>query len=200
MTTMLVRCYECDHTWQQPLLPILAANGDTITVAPRAINVECPECGTQVVNHTATTVHVTGASMRGFFALLQSLTSEDVRKLATIAARARENGTSTEVVAEQIKTSIPSLRPVLAPLTSPVVVAWITILLTVVQIMISVKGASPAVAPVQRPAIILEYPSVEEQTMNDLLQQIADELKSASKPSEATANANKNQGDRGKHH
>ena len=202
VTTVWVRCYECGHRWHQPLgHPIIgAANGDTITVVPRAINVECPECGTQVVNYTATAVHVTGESIRGFFALLQSLTSEDIKKLATIAAEATESGASTEAIAERIKASIPSLRPVLAPLTSPVVTAWIAILLMVAQIIISVKGTSPAVSPAQRPAIIIECPSGEEQKISDLLGQIAGQLKSALNASEAAATAGQGQGDRSKHH
>jgi hypothetical protein len=204
VTTILVRCYECDHTWHQPLRhPVIAANGDTITVVPRAINVECPECGAQVVNYTATTVHVTGESIRGFFALLRSLTSADLEELATIAAKARESGTSTETVAEQIKSSIPSLRPVLAWITSQEgtsVATWIGALLALVTAIITIKGSGSVATTVQRPAIIIECPSGEEQQINYLLQQAADELKSASKTSEVAANANQDQGDRGKHH
>lgn len=195
-----MRCYECDHAWHQPLGPIMAANGDTITVAPRAINVECPKCGTQVVNDTTTTVHVTGESLRGFFALLRSLTSADLEELATIAAQANESGASADAIAEQIKKSIPSLRPILARLTSQQAAAWIAVILMVVQIIISLTGTGSAAAPVQRSTIIMECPSGEEQQIEDLLGQMTDELKSALNASDAAATANQDQGDRSRHH
>jgi hypothetical protein len=202
VTTILVRCYECDHTWHQRLqIGIIGAvNGDTITVLPRAINVECPECGAKVVNHTATTVNVTGETIRGFFALLRSLTSADLKEIARIAAEASENEASAEAVAERIKASIPSLRPVLARLNSPQGTQWITILLVLVQIALSVTGVGSTPPAVQRPVIIIESPSGEEQQTNDLLRQIVEELRSALNASEAADTGNQDQGNRSRHH
>jgi len=177
------------------------ANGDTITVSPRAINVECPKCGTKVVNHTATTVNVTGESLRGFFALLESLTSADLKELARIAAEASESGADADVIAERIKTSIPSLRPILAWMISQQgqgVGTWIQVLLTVLVMIMPMQGSGAATAPVEYPVIIIENQSGEEQQINDLQQQIA-ELRSAWN-AEAPATDDQDQGDRSKHH
>jgi hypothetical protein len=175
------------------------ANGDTITVSPRAINVECPRCGAKVVNHTATTVNVTGEAMSGFFALLRSLTSADLKEIARIAAEASENETSAEAVAERIKASIPSLRPVLARLNSQQGTQWIAILIGLVEIALMVTGMGSAAPPVQRPPIIIESPAGQEQQTNDLLTQIIEELRSGLEESKAAAPANQDKGDRGKH-
>lgn len=201
MTTILVRCNECDHTWHQPL-PIGingVANGDTITVSPRALYVECPKCRAKVVNHTATTVHVTGETLRGFIALLEELTSADLKELARIAAEASENDTSAEAVAERIKASIPSLRPVLARLNSQQGTQWITILIGLVEIALMVTGVGSAAPPVQRPAIIIESPAGQEQQTNDLLRQIVEELRALNASGDADA-ANHDEGNHGRNH
>jgi hypothetical protein len=188
VTEILVGCYHCGHMWRQPLQqPVIGAvNGDTITFAPRSIDVKCPECGTRGVNYTETTVNVTGESIRGLFALLRSasLTGEDIEKLATIASDARKSDTKPEVLVELIKTSVPRLRPALAWITSQEsasVAAWIAVLIALVTLVVTVKGQ--AAAPVQQPTIVLECSSGEEQKISDLFGQIANELRSALKAS-----------------
>jgi hypothetical protein len=188
LTKVPVQCYHCGYRWELPLRqPIIgAANGDTITFAPCSIDVECPRCETQGVNYTATTAAVTAEGIRGLFAILRSvsLTDEDLEKLSTIALEARENGTKAEVVAQQIKTSIPRLRPVFAWITSQgsgSVGQWVGVLIGLAALIIAVKGT--ATAPVQRPTIIYECPSGEMQNISNLLGQIADELRSAVKSS-----------------
>jgi rubredoxin len=188
VTKVLVRCDHCGYSWRLPLQqPIIGAvNGDTIIFAPCSIDVKCPECGTQGVNYTEITADVTDESIRGLFALLRSasLTDEDVEKLATIASDARKSDTKPEALVELIKTSIPRLRPVLAWINSQgsgSVAGWIGVLLALVMLIITVKGQ--ATAPVQRPTIIIECPSGEEQQISDLFGQIADELRSALKAS-----------------
>lgn len=197
MTTILVRCNECHHAWHQPLpIGIIgAANGDTITVRPRVLNVECPKCGVQVVNHTATTVNVTGETLRGFIALLEELTSADLEDLTAIVAEAGESGASADMIAERIKTAIPSLRPILARLNSPQGTQWIAILVGLAQIALMVTGVGSAAPPVQRPPIIIQSPIREEQQTNDLLRQIIEQLR-ALNASEATDTANHDQGNR----
>jgi hypothetical protein len=182
VTKVLVRCYHCGYRWKLPLQqPIIGvASGDTIIFAPRSIDVECPECGTRGVNYTETTATVTAEGIRGLWALLRSisLTDDDLEKLATIALEARESGTKAEAIAERIRTSIPRLRPVFAWITSQEggsTGQWIGVLIALAALIIAIKG--PATAPVQHPTIVIEYPSGEEH----LLEQIADELKSALK-------------------
>ena len=193
MTKILVGCYHCGHMWPQPLQqPVIgAANGDTITFAPRSIDVKCPECGTRGVNDTESTVNVTGESIRGLFALLRSasLTGEDIEKLATIASDATKSDTKPEVLVDLLETSVPRLRPALAWINSQESVpvgTWILVLLTLVLLAISVKGQ--AAAPVQQTTIVqttivLGCPSGEEQKISDLFGQMADELRSAMKAS-----------------
>lgn len=185
---LLVRCDHCGRRWQLPLHhPIIgAANGDTIMFAPRSIDVECPECGTRVVNYMETRADVTCESIRGLFALLRSasLTDKDIEKLATIASDARKNDTEPEALIEKIKISVPRLRPVLTWITSQEsasIAAWITVLIALVTLIITVKGQPSA--PAQQPTIILECPSGEAQKISDLFGQIADELRSDLKAS-----------------
>jgi hypothetical protein len=80
------------------------------------------------------------------------------------------------------------------------VATWITVLLTLVAVFVTIKGTGPATAPAERPAIIIECPSGEEQAISALLAQMADELNSALRASDATVIANQDQSDRGKRH
>jgi hypothetical protein len=202
VTTILVRCNVCHHAWHQPLsIGIIGANnGDTITVSPHALNVECPKCGTQVVNRATTTANVTGESLRGFIALLKPLTSAELEELAAIMGEASESGASADVIAERIKTSIPSLRPILAWMISQQgagVGTWIQVLLTVLMMIMTMQGSGAATAPVEYPVIIIENQSGVEQQINDLERQIA-ELRSAWN-AESPATDDQDQGGRGKH-
>jgi hypothetical protein len=203
VTTILVRCNKCHHAWHQSLsIGIIGANnGDTITVSPRAINVECPKCQTQVVNRSTTTANVTGESLHGFIALLKPLTSAELEELAAIIGEASESGASADVIAERIKTSIPSLRPILAWMISQQgagVGTWIQVLLTVLVMIMPMQGSGAPTAPVEYPVIIIENQSGEEQQINDLQRQIA-ELRSAWN-AKAPATDDQEHGDRGKHH
>jgi hypothetical protein len=202
VTTILVRCDGCHHAWHQPLsVGIRVNNGDTITVVPHALNVKCPKCGTQVINRATTTANVTGESLRGFIALLKPLTSTELEELAAIIGEASESGANADVIAERIKTSIPSLRPIIAWMISQQgqgVGTWIQVLLTVLVMIMPMQGSGAATAPVEYPVIIIENQSGEEQQINDLQQQIA-ELRSAWN-AEAPATDHQDQGDRGKHH
>lgn len=194
VTTVLVRCYECGRTWQQPLRhPIIGAvNGDTIRLEPGSISLECPRCRAQVANYITSEVHVTGKTIQGFFALLQSASPADLEKLARIAAAARKNGSSTDEITEEIKRSIPSLRPLLAWMYSQEGVAtatWISTLLTLLAFIFAIE----APAPVERPVIIIEHSSGEERQIDNLILQVAN-LRSALNAFEAAAATNKDKG------
>ena len=146
------------------------------------------------VNHTATTVHVQARHTRLFCSPAITHKRRPQRD-ARIAAEASENDTSAEAVAERIKASIPSLRPVLASLNSPQGTAWINILLSAGANRNQRHRCGFGRPPVQRPVIIIESPSGEEQQTNDLLRQIVQQLR-ALNASEATDTANQDQGTR----
>ncbi len=111
-----------------------------------------------------------------------SPTTEDLEALAAIALQAKERGDETEVVAEQIRTSIPRLRPVADWLVSQQGVGmatWITVLLTLLALIVTIKSAtSTTQAPISHQTIVIECPSGEEQEISRLLEQINDELRS----------------------
>lgn len=185
VTGILVRCSDCGHKWQLTFsVAIIASTGDEITAPPGSINVECPRCGMVGTNHTETKAEITGEEVRGLFAVLRSvsLTGDDLRKLATIAAEAKEGGSRPEEVAEKIKTSIPRLRPVLTWIAENniSISTWLALLAALVMPIVGPEIAAILWPPTT--AIVVESPSGEEH----LLAQIANELRSALKASSAT--------------
>ena len=179
VTEVLVRCSDCGHMWHLPLsAPIIgAANGDTINFPSRSIEVECPVCGTVGINDSETRAEVIGKEIRGLYAILRSvsLKGDDLRKLAAIAAEAKENGTRPEEVAGKIETAVPRLQPVLAWIAENniSVAAWLALLAALVMPVVG-----PEIAAALWPStttVVVEAPSGEEH----LLEQIARELGSS---------------------
>lgn len=187
VTGIKVRCSDCDHNWELPFsAPIIGAStGDEITVPPGWIKVECPRCHVVGTNPTETKAQVTGEEVRGLFAVLRSvsLTGDDIRKLSTIATEAKESGSRPEEVAEQIKNSIPRLRPVLTWMSEyESVGTWLLVLIGLATLIVTIEMATPSQSQSQSQSIVIESPSGEEH----LLEQIVDELRSALKASSAT--------------
>lgn len=182
-----VQCDHCGLTWELELpRSIEVANGDTITFAPGSIDVICPQCRTRGINYTAPTVTATAKGIRGLFAVLRSVSPsvEDLKILLAIALEAKESGAQTEAFAEQIKTSIPRLGPIANWMLSEKgtsVATWITVLVAVLTLIVTVKATSAA--PVSQQTVVIECPSGEEQEISALLEQIANELQSNLKAS-----------------
>jgi rubredoxin len=185
LTSIPVQCDYCGYTWELELSrSIEAANGDTITFAPGSIDVMCPLCGTEGVNYTTPTANVTTEGIRGLFAVLRSVsaTTKDLQTLVAVSLEAKESGAETEAIAEQIKTSIPRLKPVAEWMLSEKgmgVATWITMLLTFLALMAALRPTSTA--PPASQTVVIECPSGDEQEIISLLQQIAGELHSDSK-------------------
>jgi hypothetical protein len=181
-----VRCSDCGHMWHLPLsAPIIgAANGDTISFPSRSIEVECPVCGTVGINDKETRAEVIGKDIRGLYAILRSvsLKGDDLRKLAAIAAEAKESGSRPEEVAEKIKTAVPRLQPVLAWIAenNTSITAWLAILAALIMPIVG-----PEIAAALWPStttVVVQIPSGQEH----LFEQMARELQSSPGTSSVT--------------
>lgn len=185
LTRIPVQCDHCGYTWElERSRSIEVANGNTIRFAPGSIDVTCPQCGTEGVNYTIPTATATAKGIRGFFAVLRSVspTTEDLEILFAISRQAKESGAETEAIAEQIKTSIPRLRPVAEWMLSERgtgAAAWITVLLTCLALIAALRPTSTA--PPVHQTVVIECPSGDGQEIIALLEQIAGELQSNSK-------------------
>jgi hypothetical protein len=131
----------------------------------------------------------TGNEMRGLFAVLRTVSpdAEDLERLTRIALAAKESGAGNAEVAEQIKTSIPRLKPLADWLLSPqgaALAAWLAVLASVWMLIVTLKASPPAqdsqpkpIAPTSQ-TIIVNCPYDQEQMTRDLLGQIAREIRS----------------------
>jgi hypothetical protein len=187
LQNLRVRCDRCGFTWKYSLgSSIEVANGNTITFAPGSIQDTCSNCGAQGINVKAPTATATTKEIRGLFAVLQtvSASTEDFEHLAEIAYAAKQSRAEVAELAEQIKTSIPSLQAVgnwMQSKEGQSAAQWITVLLTVLMLIISLATPSPTTIPASR--IIVQCPSdkeqeIEVQEIRYLLEQIAREIRS----------------------
>jgi ribosomal protein S27E len=186
VTEVLVRCADCGHMWHLPLsAPLIgASNGDTISFPSGSIEVECPVCGTVGINDKETRAQVLGKEIRGLYAILRSvsLKGDDLRKLAAIAAEAKESGSRPEEVAEKIKATVPTLQPVLAWIAENniSIATWLALLAALVMPIVGPEIAAALWPPTT--TVVVETPSGEEH----LLEQIARELRSSLHTSSST--------------
>jgi hypothetical protein len=174
--------------WHLPLsAPITASNGDRISFPSGWIKVECPVCGTVGVNDKETRAEVVSKEIRVLYAILRSvsLKNDDLRKLAAIAVAAKESGSGPEEVAEQIKTAVPRLKPVLAWIAENniSIATWLALLAALVMPIVDPEIAAALWPPTT--IVVVESPAGEEH----VLEQIARELRSSLDTSSATGSA-----------
>jgi hypothetical protein len=187
VTSIPAQCDNCGHTWDHALeISIQTNNGDTLSFAPGSVRGICPECGALGVNVRMLSTTATGQGIRGLLAVLRSAEPEDLERLTKIALAAKESGAGNAEVAEQIRTSIPRLRPVADWLLSPqgaALAAWVAVLIAVLVWVTTRTPSSPA--PDSHPApkaptsqtVIVNCPDGQERMTRDLLEQIAREVR-----------------------
>lgn len=195
------QCDNCGHNWELALqCSIELSNGNTISFAPGSVRGTCPQCGTQGVNLATTSATSTGKGIRGLFTVLGTVSAnaEDLEQLTAIAFAAKESGAGNAEVAEQIRTSIPRLRPLADWLLSPQgkgvgVATWMMLIVTVWMLILTLKSTSSAPAtpptpapdaPISQPTIIINCPYSQEQEINELVEQLAREIQLNIKDSE----------------
>lgn len=188
VTSIPAQCDNCGHTWDHGLqLSIQVANGNTLSFAPGSVRGMCPKCASVGINVAWLSATSTGQEIRGLLAVLRSADAEDLERLTRIALAAKESRADNAEVAEQIRTSIPSLRPLADWLLSPqgaALAAWLAVLIMVVMWVTTRTPSSSA--PDSHPTpnapasqIIINCPPGHERQARDLAEIIAREIRRA---------------------
>jgi hypothetical protein len=142
-----------------------------------------------------------------------SANAEDLERLTQIALAAKESGAGNAEVAEQIRTTIPRLKPVADWLLSPqgaALAAWLAVIVAVIIRVTTPTSSSPA--PDSHPAppaptsqtLIINCPRDQEDAIRDLFEQaiheIHAELKQAAEVKRSPSESNSEHlGDRDHH-
>jgi hypothetical protein len=190
VTSIPVQCDGCGHVWDHSLqLSIQVNNGDTISFAPGSVRGMCPQCGALGINLAMPSATATNKGIRGLLAVLRAVPAapEDLERLTQIALAAKESGAGNAVVAEQIRTSIPSFKPLADWLLSPQgrgigVATWLMLLATIFMLVVTLRSDPTVPAPHSTPTaptsqtIIINCPSGQERETDDLLEHIAHEI------------------------